>query len=73
MAVNLRAVLSDRCNYRCVFCSRDFNSAVNMDMRPDFLETCIEIFASLEGVKIHYSRSRNGYFLEDTGEFMLWQ
>ena len=55
MAVNLRAVLSDKCNYRCVFCSRDFNSAVNLDMQPEFLETCIEVFSSLGGTKITYT------------------
>ena len=52
MAMNLRAVLSDKCNYKCVFCSRDFNRAANLDMFPDFLELCMRIFASLGGSKL---------------------
>ena len=52
MAVNLRAVLSDRCNYKCIFCSRDFNRAVNIDMPAGFLELCMKIFASIGGTKI---------------------
>ena len=52
MAMNLRAVLSDRCNYQCVFCSRDFNRAVNQDLPASFLEVCMKSFAALGGSKI---------------------
>ena len=55
MAVNLRAVLSDKCNYRCVFCSRDFNRTLNADISSEFLETCITAFASLGGCKVTYT------------------
>ena len=46
---NLRIVLSDRCNYNCVFCSHDFNRCRNCDIPLDFLEECVKVFASLGG------------------------
>ena len=51
---NLRAVLSDRCNYRCVFCSHDFNRCRNRDIPPGFLKECVKIFAFLGGEKVAY-------------------
>ena len=51
MALNLRAVLSDRCNYQCVFCSRDFNRAVHQDLPAGFLDVCMKSFAALGGQK----------------------
>ena len=55
MAVNLRAVLSDRCNYKCVFCSHDFNRSEGLDMQAEFLEECIRIFSSLGGRKVTFT------------------
>ena len=55
MMPNLRIVVSDKCNYQCVFCSRDFNKAVNLNMPPDFLEECIRIFAKLGGKKVTFT------------------
>ena len=52
---NLRAVLSDKCNYSCVFCSHDFNRSVNLDIDPDFLKECVKVFASLGGKKVTYT------------------
>lgn len=52
---NLRAVLSDRCNYRCVFCSHDFNRCRNRDIPPGFMKECLKVFASLGGEKVAYS------------------
>lgn len=52
---NLRLVLSDRCNYRCVFCSHDFNRCRNRDIPLDFLEECVKVFASLGGEKVAYT------------------
>ena len=52
---NLRAVLSDKCNYRCVFCSHDFNRSKMLDISPNFLKECINIFATLGGKKIAYT------------------
>ena len=40
---------------------------------PRTLESDLRFMREAFGAKIHYSRSRNGYLLEDTGEFMLWQ
>lgn len=53
--LNLRAVLSDKCNYRCVFCSHDFNRSVNLDVPVRFLCRCIQAFASLGGRKVTYT------------------
>lgn len=52
---NLRAVLSDRCNYRCVFCSHDFNTCRNRDIPLGFLKECVKVFASLGGEKVAYT------------------
>ncbi len=52
---NLRVVLSDRCNYRCVFCSHDFNRCRNRDISIGFLKECVKIFASLGGEKVAYT------------------
>ena len=53
---NLRVVLSGKCNYKCTFCSLDFNQgAPNRDMRTDFLNGCIEAFARLGGERVHFS------------------
>lgn len=52
---NLRAVLSDRCNYRCVFCSHDFNRCKDRDIPPGFLKDCVKVFASLGGEKVAYT------------------
>lgn len=52
---NLRVVLSDICNYNCVFCSHDFNICRNLDIPLGFLEECVKVFASLGGKMIHYT------------------
>ena len=44
---NLRIVLSDKCNYKCVFCSHDFNRLVNIDIDKNFLHSCIIAFANI--------------------------
>lgn len=55
MALNLRAVLSDKCNYRCIFCSRDFNNTLDADISAEFLEECMKAFASSGGRKVTYT------------------
>lgn len=52
---NLRAVLSDRCNYRCVFCSHDFNRCRDTDIDAEFLKECVKSFARLGGLKVTYT------------------
>ena len=55
---NLRVVLSGKCNYKCNFCSLDFNNAndaKNTDMKPDFLLDCIASFGHLGGKKVGYT------------------
>ena len=53
---NLRVVLSGKCNYKCTFCSLDFNQgAPNRDMCTDLLNGCIEAFARLGGERVHFS------------------
>lgn len=52
---NLRVVLSDKCNYNCVFCSHDFNRCLNRDILLGFLEECVKVFASLGGEKVSYT------------------
>lgn len=52
---NLRVVLSDRCNYKCSFCTLDFSRARNIDIRPNFLADCITVFARIGGTRVHYS------------------
>ena len=52
---NFRVVLSDRCNYRCVFCSHDFNKCKDTDIDAGFLKKCVKIFAELGGRKVTYT------------------
>ena len=52
---NLRAVLSDRCNYRCVFCSHDFNKCRDTDIDAVFLKECVKVFAWLGGKKVTFT------------------
>ena len=52
---NLRAVLSDKCNYHCVFCSHDFNRCRGLDISPVFLKECMNVFAGLGGKKVTYT------------------
>ena len=52
---NLRVVVSDYCNYRCMFCSRDFNKAKGKSITKDFLMNCIAAFSELGGEKVSYT------------------
>ena len=52
---NLRAVLSDRCNYCCVFCSHDFNKCRDTDIDAGFLKECVKVFAGLGGKKVTFT------------------
>lgn len=53
---NLRVVLSGKCNYKCTFCSLDFNQGdPNRNMRTDFLNGCVKTFARLGGERVHFS------------------
>ncbi len=40
---------------------------------PRTLESDLRFLRESFGAKIHYSRSRSGYLLENAGEFVLWK
>ena len=53
--LNLRVLLSDRCNHRCAFCSRDFYRGEKRDLDEQVLFEAIRTFAALGGEKVTYS------------------